>query len=106
MYKLDASVIDDIETASFVISKQAVAHYNDWKAGKVYISRSALRAMGRRYLYLRDREELLPLELWEFGRLFAFFSLAYPADDIPSAAAIAIDFCNLINSPSPTEVSS
>ena len=108
MHKLSVSLIDDIEKSSYTIAQQAVDFFNDWKAGKVYIPMQALRAMGRRYLYLRDAQDLRPLEVYEFGRLFAFFSLVYPPDgDIPSVAGLAIDFCNLINTreniPSPTE---
>ena len=97
MNKLEHSLLDDIEGASYEIAKQAVQHFQDWKAGKVYIPKSALRAMGRRYLVLRDVENLLPLELYEFGRLYAFFAQVYPPDgEIPSPAGIAIDFCNLM----------
>lgn len=108
MYQLNASVIEDIEKASYEIAYRTVEYFHDWKAGKVYIPKSALRAMGRRYLYLRDKDDLRPLEVYEFGALFAFFSLLYPPDgDIPSVAGLAIDFCNLLvlrdKAPSPTE---
>jgi hypothetical protein len=104
MYQLQASLLDDIEKASYEVARQATEFFNDWKAGKVYIPVQALRAMGRRYLYLRDNDNLLPLEVYEFGRLYAFFCLVYPPDgELPSVAAIAIDFCNLINLPSPTD---
>ena len=97
MAELSASVLDDIERASYQIAKQAQEFYNDWKAGKVYIPRSALKAMGKRYLYLRDCENLRPLEVYEFGRLYAFFCLVYPPDgEILSPTAIAIDFSNLM----------
>ena len=109
MYQLDASVIDDIEKASYEIAQRVAVYFQDWKAGRVYIPKSALRAMGRRYLYLRDVQELRPLEVYEFGALFAFFSLMYPPDgDIPSVPGVAIDFCNLLivrgQSPSPTVI--
>lgn len=108
MKQLTASVLDDIENASYNIAQQAVDYFNDWKAGRVYIPIRAMQAMGRRYLYLRDAEDLRPLEVYEFGRLFAFFSLVYPpGGEIPSVPGIAIDFCNLLNMrdniPSPTE---
>jgi len=108
MTELSVSVLDDIERASYEISRQAQEFFNDWKSGKVYVPNSALRAMGRRYLVLRDLENLRPLEVYEFGRLYAFFCLVYPPDgEIPSVAGMAIDFCNLIvarqNIPSPTE---
>jgi hypothetical protein len=105
MYQLEASLIDDIEKASYEVARQAVEFFNEWKSGKVYIPVQALRAMGRRYLVLRDCENLTPLEVYEFGRLYAFFCLLYPPNgELLSVAAIAIDFCNLINNPSPTEI--
>jgi len=108
MNNLNASVLDDIEIASYEIAKQATQHFNDWKSGKVYIPLAALRAMGRRYLALRETESLLPLEVYEFGRLYAFFCLVYPPDgELLSPAAIAIDFSNLMiareNVPYPTD---
>lgn len=108
MKELNASVIEDIELASWEIARQTKTYFEEWQAGKVYISKSALRAMGRRYLYLRDAENLRPLEVYEFGRLYAFFCLLYPPDgDIFSAADIAVDFCNLLvmrqGNHSPTE---
>ena len=97
MYNLSASVIDDIEKASYEIASRSAEYFRDWKAGRVYIPMSALRAMGRRYLYLRDTQDLLPLEVYEYGALFAFFSLMYPPDgEIPSVPGMAIDFCNLL----------
>lgn len=104
MYQLEASLLDDVERASYEIARQATEFFNDWRAGTVYIPKSALRAMGRRYLVLRDTENLRPLEAYEFGRLYAFFHLLYPPDGgFQSVAELAIDFCNLINLPSPTE---
>ena len=104
MDNLSASVIDDIEKASYEIARQAVEHFNDWKAGRVYISQAALRAMGRRYLYVRDLSEPSIHEVYEFGRLYAFFCMMYPPNgEIPSVAGIAIDFCNVLNIPSPGE---
>ena len=107
MYQLEASLLDDVERTSYEIARQATEFFNDWKSGKVYVPKSALRAMGRRYLVLRDLENLRPLEVYEFGRLYAFFCLVYPPDgEIPTVPGIAIDFCNLINLrqniPSPT----
>ena len=109
MYNLDTSVIEDIERASYEIARRVAEYFQDWKAGRVYIPKSALRAMGRRYLYLRDVQELRPIEVYEFGALFAFFSLMYPPDgDIPSIAGMAVDFCNLLilrdQTPSPTVI--
>lgn len=108
MYNLNASVIEDIERASYEIADRVANYFQDWKAGRVYIPKSALRAMGRRYLYLRDVQELRTLEVYEYGALFAFFSLMYPPDgEIPSVAGMAIDFCNLLvvreQTHSPTE---
>jgi hypothetical protein len=104
MYQLEASLLDDIEKASYEIARQTKDFFQDWKAGRVYIPVQALRAMGRRYLHLRDCDDLLPLEVYEFGRLYAFFCLVYPPDgELPSVADIAIDLCNLINLPSPTD---
>jgi hypothetical protein len=108
MSNLSPSVIEDIERASYEIARRSSEYFYDWKAGKVYIPMSALRAMGRRYLYLRDTDNLLPLEVYEYGALFAFFSLMYPPDgEIPTVAGMAIDFCNLLvmreQLPSPTE---
>jgi hypothetical protein len=103
MTKLSASLLDDIEQTSYEIARQAREYFNDWKAGKVYIPVAALRAMGRRYLYLRELADLRSLEVYEFGRLYAFFCLAYPPDgEILSDAAIAIDFSNLMIMRSPT----
>jgi len=104
MYQLDASVIDDVEKASYEIARRVKQHFDAWQAGEVYIPNSALRAMGRRYLSLRDRDDLRPLEVYEFGALYAFFCLVYPPDgEILSVASLAIDFCNLLNNHSPTE---
>lgn len=98
MNELTASVLEDIETASYAIAQEATAYYWDWRNKKIYIPTSALKAMGRRYLHLRDARELYPVEVYEFGRLYAFFSLVYPPDgDIPSPAGISIDFCNLLS---------
>lgn len=97
MNYLSESVMQDIERDSYTLAQQAKAHYESWRAGEVYIPKPALRAMGRRYLKLRDRENLTLLEVYEFGRLYAFFALVYPPDgDIPHPAAIAIDFCNVL----------
>jgi hypothetical protein len=108
MTELSVSVLDDIERAAYDIARQAQDFYADWRAGKVYISVPALRAMGRRYLTLRDAENLRPLEVYEYGRLYAFFCCVYPPDgEIPTTAGMAIDFCNLITlrqkTHSPTE---
>lgn len=107
MTELSVSVLEDIERASYELSRQATEFFNDWKSGKVYLPKSALRAMGRRYLVLRDTDELRPLEVYEFGRLYAFFCLVYPPDaELPTVAGMAIDFCNLLilreDTPSPT----
>jgi hypothetical protein len=98
MARLDASLHDDIVRDSYELATQAKQRFEDWRAGRVYIPKAALRAMGRRYLHLRDREDLSLVEVYEFGRLFAFFALVYPPDgDIPSPADVAIDFCNLLS---------
>lgn len=96
MDKLPNSLLQDIDQASYEIARQARQYFDDWKSGKVYIPMPALRAMGRRYLHLRDVQNLLPLEVYEFGRLYAFFCLVYPDGELPSLAVIAIDFSNLI----------
>ena len=104
MQNLPASVLEDIEKSSYEIARRVKQHFDAWQAGEVYIPKSALRAMGRRYLALRDRDDLRPLEVYEFGALYAFFCLMYPPDgEIPSVASLAIDFCNLVNTHSPTE---
>lgn len=98
MNELSVSVLEDIETASYAIAQEATAYYWDWRNRKIYIPIQALRAMGRRYLYLRDADDLRPLEVYEFGRLYAFFCLVYPPDgELPSPAGIAIDFCNILS---------
>lgn len=107
MSELTESLLEDIERVSYQIAQEARQYFNDWQAGKVYIPEPALRAMGRRYIALRDQAELLPLELYEFGRLYCFFCHVYPADGYDlTSAGIAIDFCNLViareNIPSPT----
>jgi hypothetical protein len=103
MQNLPASVLEDIEKSSYEIARRVTEYFNAWKAGEVYIPKSALRAMGRRYLFLRDGEDLSAVEVYEFGALYAFFCLMYPPDgEIPTVASMAIDFCNLINTPSPT----
>lgn len=108
MSELNVSLLDDIESTSYEIARQAVEYFNDWKCGRVYIPKPALRAMGRRYIALREMVDMKPLELFEFGRLFAFFAQMYPPDgEIPSTAGIAIDFSNLMidrfnKAPSPT----
>lgn len=105
MYRLKPSLIEDIEKTSYELARQSVEYFNDYKAGRVYIPKSALRVMGRRYLMLRDREDLSLVELCEFGRLYAFFCLMYPNGEEFTVAGIAIDFCNLINAtPPPVEV--
>lgn len=102
MYQLQPNTIDHIEEASFEIAKQVSDYFKTWRAGLVYIPRSALRAMGRRYLTLRDRDDLSMAEVFEFGRLYAFFALVYGANgETVTAAEIAVDFCNLINTSPP-----
>ena len=107
MTRLTESLLEDIEQVSYTIAQEAIQYFHDWQAGKVYIPQPALKAMGKRYLHLRDLEDLRPLELYEFGRLYAFFCQLYPPDGFDlTAAGIAIDFCNLVierdNIPSPT----
>lgn len=96
MYQSDESLLDDIEKMSYVLAQQAVEYYRQWEAGEVKIGKFALRAMARRYMTLRELQTLKPLEVWEFGRLFAFFALVYPDGEDNSPAALAIDFCNLM----------
>ena len=108
MPKLSESLLEDIERVAYEIADQEIAYFNAWQRGEVYIPQPALRAMGRRYLTLRDAENLLPIEVFEFGRLYAFFCQLYPPDGFDlTTAGIAIDFCNLLiereNIPSPTE---
>lgn len=105
MSDLNVSLLDCIDDASYQIAKEVKEVFDLWKSGKLYIPKPALRAMGRRYLVLRDRDLTIP-ELYEFGRLFCFFALVYPAPgDIPSAAAAAVDFYNwaVTSNHSPTE---
>ena len=107
MYQLTESLLEDIERVSYQIAQEAKQYFDDWQAGKVYIPQPALKAMGKRYLALRDAENLRPLEVYEFGRLYAFFCQLYPADGFDlTPAGIAIDFCNLLiardDIPSPT----
>jgi len=103
MTTLDEIENPDIELLSYQLAKQAHDHFKACQAGKAYIPKPALRAMGRRYLLLRDRDDLTQLEICEWGRLYAFFALVYaPLGDIPDTAELAIDFCNLVNH-SPTD---
>lgn len=98
MKNLNPSVLNDIENVSWILAKQAQDYYYAWKSGAVYIPRAALVAMAKRYHSLRDRDDLSLLEVYEFGRLYAFFSLVYPIDnEPPSPAQSAIEFCNLLN---------
>lgn len=96
MNNLSESLLQDITRDSYELAKQAKEFFESWQEGKVYIPKSALRAMGRRYLSLRDKPSLSVLELYEFGRLFAFFSLLYPDGEIPSPADVAVTYCNLL----------
>lgn len=97
MAELNESLLEDIERVSYQIAREAKQYFDDWQAGKVYIPEPAIKAMGRRYLDLRDRPSLLPLEVYEFGRLYAFFAQMYPHDGFDlTPAGIAIDFCNLL----------
>lgn len=96
MNNLPASVMQDIEDSSYALAQQAIELFQEWKAGKYYIPKPALRAMGRRYLKLRDMQTMSLAEVYEFGRLYAFFSLVYPDGDLPRPADIAIDFYNVL----------
>ena len=96
MNNLSASVMQDIEDSSYALAQQAIELFQEWKAGKYYIPKPALRAMGRRYLKLRDKEVMSLAEVYEFGRLYAFFCLVYPDGDLPSPADIAVDFYNVL----------
>lgn len=97
------SMTDDVLQAVYYAADAVRAHYESWKAGQAYIPKPALRAMGRRYLTLRNRDDLSAAEWYEFGRLYAWFSLLYASfGDVPDTADLAIDFCNLVNH-SPTQ---
>lgn len=101
------SMLLRIDEEAFQLAQQVQQFFTAWKAGEIYIPKAALRAMGRRYLVLRDNDDLTMQELYEFGRLYAFFCLMYPPNgDIVTPGAIAIDFSNLIiervNTPSPS----
>ena len=90
--------MDEIEQVSYELARQARHHFEAWRSGKFYIPRPALRAMGRRYLWLRSQPSLIMLELCEFGRLYAFFALVYaPFGELQDQSQLAIDFCNLVN---------
>lgn len=107
MYELESSLLDDFSKVSYRMVEEVRNFFNLWKGGNVYIPQSALRAMGRRYIALRDAPELTIQQVYEFGRLYAFFCLLYPPDgEILSVADMAIDFCNLLTlrevSPSPS----
>ena len=91
------TIYDQMVQDSYELARQAKQYFDDWQAGRVYIAKPALRAMGRRYLYLRDKSEMTMLELYEFGRLYAFFALLYPDGDLPSPADTAVEFCNLLS---------
>jgi len=95
--RLDASLHEDIVRDSYELAQRARRLYDEWRAGRVYIPKGALKAMGRRYLFLRDAPDLTVLEVYEFGVLYAFFSLLYPVNgEIPSPADTAVDLCNLL----------
>jgi len=98
MKRLDASAHEDIVRDSYELAQQARLVFEEYQAGRIYIPRSALKAMGRRYLHLRDADDLSMLEVYEFGRLYAFFSLLYPVHgELPSPADTAVDLCNLLS---------
>lgn len=108
MYQLEASLLDDISKVAYHMVEEVKNFFNLWKSGEIYIPKPALRAMGRRYLALRDAPELTIQQVYEFGRLYAFFCLLYPPDgEIPSVAGMAIDYCNLLTlrelSPAPSD---
>jgi hypothetical protein len=106
MNNLSASLHQDVVTHSRQLAQEAKDLFDGFRSGRVYIPRAALRAMGRRYLHLRGKDDLNMLELFEFGRLYGFFALLYPPDgDIPSPADIAIEFCNLLSMGLPVSAS-
>lgn len=89
---------DEIVTHAPTLALQARQLFDEWKSGQFYIPRPALRAMGRRYMALRDKPTLTMIELFEFGRLYGFFALVYPEGlELPSPSAVAVDFCNLFS---------
>lgn len=89
---------DDVLKAIYQQADAVRQYYEQWHAGQAYIPKPALRAMGRRYLSLRDRDDLSEVEWYEFGRLYAWFALLYaPFGDIPDTSDLAIDFYNLAN---------
>ncbi len=97
MYELQESLLDDFSKVAYHTVEEVKNFFELWKSGKIYIPKAGLRAMGRRYLTLRDAETITIQEVFEFGRLYAFFCLMYPPDgEIPSVAGMAIDYCNLL----------
>ncbi len=97
MDELKESVLDDFSKVAYQVVDEVKTFFNLWKAGKVYIPKGALKAMGWRYLALRDTPELTESQVYEFARYYAFFCLMYPPDgEIPSIAGMAIDCCNLL----------
>jgi hypothetical protein len=105
MSQITDTQITDLELSAYQIADLVRSHFVNWQNGHAYIPRSALRAMGRRYLVLRDLDELTEGELYEFGRLYAWFALMYaPFGDLPQVPDLAVDFCNLVNSPPPPPV--
>jgi hypothetical protein len=97
MPELDVSLLDDFDKVAYHVVEEVRNFFELWKSGKVYIPKSALRAMGRRYLALRDTEQITMQQVYEFGRLYAFFCLLYPPDgEMPTVAGMAIDYCNLL----------
>jgi len=97
MYELVESLLEDLDKVAYHMAGEVREYFELWKSGKVYIPKSALRAMARRYLALRDAPQLTLPQVYEFGRLYAFFCLAYPPDgELLSNADMAIDFYNLM----------
>ncbi len=97
MYELSESLLDDYSKVAYHLTEEVKNFFNLWKSGEIYIPRPALLAMRRRYLFLRDLETITMPQVYEFGRLYAFFCLMFPPDgEVPSSASIAIDYFNLL----------
>jgi hypothetical protein len=105
MSRLAESIKDDyIEKNALRVSQEARQYYDDWKAGRVYISPGAFRAMAGRFYELDGRSSVTGTELCEWGRLYAFFMLVRDGIENQSPADLAVEFCNRLVETTPPPV--
>jgi hypothetical protein len=98
MSDLPASVLDELTQTASYIATQTRLYFDQWQRGEVYIAKSALKAMERRYMALVKQETMTVAEGQEFMRLYAWVCLCYPPDGrIPSPTETAIDSLNYLH---------